>query len=327
MPCDAGIVFQTAGRFPENRTTRRCCGKVANGALHSGKKPSTSAATTSLCVHVDRDGAADQFATASQAPKLNASWGPSGEASSVSLAARQECHSATDCQGSRSTSLLGRNARQPGGPAPNPCCRRRQANGCRRPIVCSTNSPPSSDTPTSVKSVVPPPTSQTSSLSPTFELPPPTRLPHRPTRQYTAACGSSMQYEISPAVRRPAPRRGSARGRWRRTKQAQSAQHAVRRAERRGKPPAKRRPSVLDIAATPSPVRSAWHVAREHSRARIGWWRSTRLWHKPTTWPLRPFGAALRLPAAAPSRRRQSRRLGSNPSRVRPVPCSCWPAR
>ena len=60
--------------------------------------------------------------------------------------------------------LSSRTARRRGRPARDPCCRRRRACGCPPPCRRSTSSPFSSATPTSVKSVVPPPTSHTSSV-------------------------------------------------------------------------------------------------------------------------------------------------------------------
>ena len=160
-----------AGRPPRRRL-------VVQAATR--KEPVGQQVEDRTAVHGDRHGSADQPAASPQ--HRNRVLRRPSAASRVSLAVRHECHRATDCQGSKCMSLLleqGGNLVRQGQVHVVPAHQQMVAHGDSPEhefaLVLRDGRP-------RVKSVVPPPTSQTSRRSPT-----PSSFRHRSPRSTSQA--------------------------------------------------------------------------------------------------------------------------------------------
>ena len=178
----------------------------------------------------------------------------------------------------------------------------------------SESSPSSSVTPISVRSVVPPPTSQISSVSPTFNSRR-QRSPRSANQAYTAACGSSSSTRLSGRPAAIAASRVSSRPLA--SNDAGTVKHNVLLAHRRigisGFPCGDQ--MLADSGATPRPAISwppppALRTAKSADADRRGYCRAT-------TWRRPRFASASRPLAAGPIRRRRSRIPFSTANRTR----------
>ena len=130
----------------------------------------------------------------------------------------------------------------------------------------SDSSPSSSVTPMRVKSVVPPPTSQTSSVSPTLSCLRQSS-PMSASQAYSAACGSSSSTRSSrqPGRQRRLARQLAGAG----VERGRHGQHdlLLARAAHRGTPPSTRPPGAAGSAATPRPAKPSARPAGGVPRA------------------------------------------------------------